>query len=111
MGRMARGCLAQCQSRGICRALGKAIGAFLPRHSKSAVKKVVCSHQGSFACLLEGTHRALCQPLLDKADTFGLPSTPDELHKRCRCGRPDQENARRMGTGEKTRPCKLASVD
>jgi len=83
---MAPGCLAQCESRGVCGAVSKAIRAYLPRHSKHAVEKVVCAHQNSFACLLEDPHKAKCQELITKGPAFGLPGSPNpaEIYQRCR---------------------------
>lgn len=82
--RTAPGCLAQCQNRGVCGAVSRAIGAYLPTKDRSAAKRVVCSSKGAFACLFEGSHRGKCGSLIAKAGHYGIPTSAGSLYSQCR---------------------------
>ena len=83
---LAPGCLAQCQSRGICGALNQAISAYGGKGKKDekAAQRVACQHKGAIACLLEGKHRSKCRSLIVQAGRFGIPTTQGALNQRCR---------------------------
>merc|ERR1712039_351409 len=79
------GCLAQCQSRGVCGAMDEAIGAYGGKKKDTkAAQRAACHHKGAFACLLEGKHRSKCGRLIGQAGRYGIPTTQGALNHRCR---------------------------
>jgi len=74
--RASPGCLAQCQSRGVCGAISRAISAYLPTRDRSAAKRVVCSSTGAFACK--------CGSLIRSAGGSGIPTSVGSLYSQCR---------------------------
>merc|ERR1712151_394187 len=83
---LAPGCLAQCESRGICGALNHAISAYggKGKKDKKAAERAACHHKSAIACLLDGKHRSKCRSLIGQAGRFGVPTTTKALNKQCR---------------------------
>merc|ERR1712060_996259 len=77
---IAPGCLGQCARYGICASIGKVIGVWSRTHSKEKAKRKACETKKAFDCLLWGSHRKLCQPLIDRAPKFGIPTN---VHQAC----------------------------
>merc|ERR1712228_1041433 len=84
--RGAPGCLAQCESRGVCGALNHAISAYggKGKKDKKAAERAACHHKSAIACLLDGKHRSKCRRLIGQAGRFGVPTTRNALHQQCR---------------------------
>jgi len=70
---IAPGCLGQCARYGICASVGQVIGVWGRTHSREKAKRKACETKNAFACLLWGSHRKLCQPLINRAPQIGLP--------------------------------------
>merc|ERR1712066_881449 len=79
---IAPGCLGQCARYGICGSIGKVVGVWTRSHSKEKAKRKACENKKAFDCLLWGSHRKLCQPLINRAPKFGIPTNVNQA-----CGR------------------------
>merc|ERR1712087_90734 len=77
---IAPGCLGQCERYGICASIGKVVGVWMKTHSKDKAKRKACESKKAFDCLLWGSHRKLCQPLIQRAPKFGIPTN---VHQAC----------------------------
>merc|ERR1719232_1437209 len=75
---VAPGSLGQCTRYGICASVGKVIGVWSRTHSKEKAKRKACETKTAFDCLLWGSHRKLCQPLIDRAPKFGIPANVNQ---------------------------------
>merc|ERR1712083_1049342 len=75
---IAPGCLGQCARYGICASIGKVVGVWTRTHSKDKAKRKACEAKKAFDCLLWGSHRKLCQPLIDRAPKFGIPTNVNQ---------------------------------
>jgi len=75
---IAPGCLGQCARYGICASIGKVVGVWGRTHSKEKAKRKACETKKAFDCLLWGSHRKLCQPLIDRAPKFGIPTNVNQ---------------------------------
>merc|ERR1712066_521853 len=75
---IAPGCLGQCARYGICASIGKVVGVWTRTHSKDKAKRKACESKKAFDCLLWGSHRKLCQPLIDRAPKFGIPTNVNQ---------------------------------
>merc|ERR1712060_770338 len=71
---IAPGCLGQCARYGICGSIGKVVGVWTRSHNKEKAKRKACENKKAFDCLLWGSHRKLCQPLINRAPKFGIPT-------------------------------------
>merc|ERR1712066_882301 len=76
--KVAPGCLGQCKRYGICASIGKVVGVWTSTHSKDKAKRKACESKKAFDCLLWGSHRKLCQPLIDRAPKFGIPTNVNQ---------------------------------
>merc|ERR1712087_522375 len=76
--KVAPGCLGQCTRYGICASIGKVVGVWTSTHSKDKAKRKACESKKAFDCLLWGSHRKLCQPLIDRAPKFGIPTNVNQ---------------------------------
>merc|ERR1712066_892832 len=47
-------------------------------HSKDKAKRKACENKKAFGCLLWGSHRKLCQPLIARAPKFGIPTNVNQ---------------------------------
>merc|ERR1712060_678908 len=56
-------------------------------HSKEKAKRKACENKKAFDCLLWGSHRKLCQPLINRAPKFGIPAN---VNQACRPRRLDE---------------------
>lgn len=75
-------CIDNCQ--GSCSAVDRALTAYL--HSgQNGAKHSVCSDRGAFECFVQSNHIGACNPLINKAASFGfhLPRNSHELHEQC----------------------------
>jgi len=80
---IAPGCLGQCAKYGICASIGKVVGVWGRTHSKAKARSKACESKKAFDCLLWGSHRKLCQPLIDRAPKFGIPANVNQAcHRR-----------------------------
>jgi len=75
---IAPGCLGQCQKYGICQSIGSVIGVWLRTHNNKKAKRQACQNKQAFDCLLWSSHRGKCQPLIDRAPKFGLPTSVNQ---------------------------------
>merc|ERR1712066_1223191 len=76
--KVAPGCLGQCTRYGICASIGKVVGVWTSTHSKDKAKRKACESKKAFDCLLWGSHRKLCQPLIARAPKFGIPTNVNQ---------------------------------
>jgi len=77
---IAPGCLGQCQKYGICQSIGSVLGVWLRTHNKKKAKHQACQNKQAFDCLLWSSHRGKCQPLINRAPQYGLPTS---VHQAC----------------------------
>merc|ERR1712151_634688 len=75
---IAPGFLGQCARYGICASIGKVVGVWMKTHSKDKAKRKACESKKAFDCLLWGSHRKLCQPLIARAPKFGIPTNVNQ---------------------------------
>merc|ERR1712241_422000 len=90
---IAPGCLGQCARYGICGSIGKVVGVWSRTHSKEKAKRKACENKKAFDCLLWGAHRKLCQPLIDRAPKFVIPTNANQACPRRLDESPDQDVA------------------
>jgi len=78
----APGCLAQCQQYGICSSVGSVLNVWLRTHNKKRARHEACKNERAFDCLLWGSHKAKCQPLINRAPSYGLPTSANQACSR-----------------------------
>merc|ERR1712226_879660 len=74
----APGCLAQCQQFGICQSVGSVLSVWLRTHNKKKARQAACKNERAFDCLLWSSHRGKCQPLINRAPRYGLPTSASQ---------------------------------
>merc|ERR1712113_948841 len=80
---IAPGCLGQCARYGICASIGKVVGVWSRTHGKEKAKRKACETKKAFDCMLWSSHRKLCQPLINRAPKFGIPTNVNQAcHRR-----------------------------
>jgi len=80
---IAPGCLGQCTKYGICGSISAVVGVWTKTHDKNKARRKACTTPKAFDCLLWGSHRAKCQPLIARAPKYGIPANVGQAcHRR-----------------------------